>query len=281
MNNFWKAERTENGYELNAIACEGDTLDATTKLTPKGAYTTFRTYDHYGVLRLTRHFNRLEETSRLAGFEVSLDRAALKKVLVECIDSFGAKEQRVRITIDLSDNIGCLYIAVEKLHVPDEKYYLEGIDAGMAEMHRDNPKAKLSNFLDRAASVRAQVKGDYEEIIMFSPEGDMLEGLSSNFYGIMGGKLYTAEEGVLSGTTRDFVLSIARELGVDVVLRPVNLSQLGELEEAFITSTSRSILPIRTIDGKALLQSAPGAVTRRLMDAFKREIDSQIELLNR
>ena len=49
---------------------------------------------------------------------------------------------------------------------------------------------------------------------MYTPEGDLLEGLSSNFFGIIGDTVYTAEEGVLSGTTRDFILALAAELGI-------------------------------------------------------------------
>ena len=105
----------------------------------------------------------------------------------------------------------------------------------------------------------------------------MLEGLSSNFFAVKGDTFYTAEEGVLSGTTRDFILNLAEELNIPVVFQPVKVSEIAELDEAFISSTSRSILPVRTIDGIAMKKEVPGPITKRLMEKFDEELASQIE----
>lgn len=276
---FWSAQQDGDSYKLTAIAAPDEGIDGTSALTPKGAYTTFRTWHHNQVLRLTRHFDRLEETSRLAGFSITLNRPALKAALRTCLESLPG-EVRMRITIDLSDHIGMLYLAIEKLHTPDQKFYAEGIDTLTAQMHRENPKAKLSNFLERASDAREHAGGTYQEIIMFDEAGNLLEGLSSNFYAVQADKLYTAEKGVLSGTTRDFVLKIAAEQNIETILQPVKRSSIAALDEAFITSTSRSILPVRSIDGAILRrQPAPGPLTTRLMKAYEEELTSQLETL--
>lgn len=278
MSNFWLAEWNGNEYLLKSLNEETKTISETSPFTPEGAYTTFRTYDRTRVLRLTKHLDRLEETSRLAGFEIRLERESLKKTIVQCMDDFGEGELRIRLTIDLTKQVGAIYIAMETLHVPDPDLYVTGIETATAEMHRNNPKAKLSNFLSRAASAKAQFERSYEEILMYDDKGDFLEGLSSNFYAVKDGKVYTAEEGVLSGTTRDFVLKIAKECGIEVVLNPVNLKDVPVLEEAFITSTSRSILPIRKINDQED-SPVPGPVTAKLMQRFAEELESQKESL--
>lgn len=278
-NNFWKAIPNGVDYEVIPVLKETVDIKDTSVYTPEGAYTTFRTFNRYQVLRLARHFNRLEETSLLAGHEIHLERQALKKILVRMIDGYGEDEARVRITIDLTKSVGEMYIAVEPLHVPEAYLYREGINTVTAELHRDNPKAKLSNFLNRAESVRSQVNGNYEEILMIDDQGGFLEGLSSNFYAVSRGTLFTAEDGVLSGTTRDLVLKLAEELSVPIVLESYPLKKLPEMDEAFITSTSRSILPIRSINGFILTKTVPGPVTEKLMRRFAEVLDSQKESL--
>ncbi len=116
---------------------------------------------------------------------------------------------------------------------------------------------------------------------MIGEDGNLLEGLSSNFYGVIDGTVYTANEGVLSGTTRDFILRIASEAGIPVVLEPIPAARIPDLDESFISSTSRSVLPIRSIDGTVMRDPAPGPVTKQLMARFNAEVKSGLEYLDR
>ena len=278
--NFW----TIINGKIDTIELGTKTIAETEKCTPIGAYTSFRTYNSFGVLRLSKHFDRLEETARLAGFDIKLDREDLKDTLVTLIagtpnSSEPTPERRIRITIDLEKHIGRLYFAMEPLKVPAPEKYEQGIVCQTADAHRENPKAKLSNFLSRAKNIREQEQDEFDEILMVSPQGDLLEGLSSNFFGIKGGTVYTAEEGVLSGTTRDFILHLAEELKIPVIFKPVKKDDINELDEAFISSTSRAILPIRSINGIPMKNTIPGPVTGQLMKKFDEELSMGIETL--
>ena len=116
--------------------------------------------------------------------------------------------------------------------------------------------------------LEADKPADVNEIVMGveTPQGSLalLEGLSSNFFAVYGGKVYTAAEGVLPGTVRDVVLSVCERHQIPVVLEvrscclfgcwwvtdfpmilqaPV-LSTLQDWEGAFISSTSRLVLPL-------------------------------------
>ena len=275
-NNFW---RIENGKAV-PMNCGTKTLPDTNAYTPHGAYTTFRTYERFGILRLTKHFDRLEETSALAGMEFHPDRDALKAILAELISDSVPGEKRIRITVDLEKQPGTVYIAMEPLKTPTPEQYRDGIVCLTTTAHRENPKAKLSSFLGKAETIRSGKAGDFYEILMCTPEGDLLEGLSSNFYGVMDGSVITAEEGVLSGTTRGLILKLVHEAGIPVALRPVKLSELESLDEAFISSTSRSILPIRSIDGIEMKAKVPGPVTAALSERFAAGLRDEIEWLS-
>ncbi len=269
-----------DGYDQQpAEPFSAGSIAETQLATPEGAYTTFRTYERFFVLNLSRHFSRLEETSRLAGHPVQIRRPQLKSILSTIVADYGEAESRLRVTVDLSRTVGDLYAAIEKLSVPAPALYQSGIETITEVMHRDNPKAKLSGFLAKAAEAKREAGKDYEEILMVDEKNDILEGLSSNFYGIRDGKLFTAEAGVLSGTTRDYVLGLAGELGIPVILEPVRIDETGMLEEAFITSTSRSILPVTQINGVQIGGGVPGSLTRRLMTAFTADLQRNLEAL--
>ena len=91
--NFWKIV---NG-KLEEIELRTKTIADTSKYTPIGAYTSFRTYDRFDVLRLTKHLDRLEETASLAGHNIKLDRDALKKTLADLVAVSPSGEKRIRV----------------------------------------------------------------------------------------------------------------------------------------------------------------------------------------
>ena len=278
MDNFWKLHAVNDHYSITSLS-EGNfvSINDSSKYTPDGAYTTFRTYNRFYVLNLTKHFDRLEETARLAGKPVLLNRKGICKFLGEVIEKYPDNELRIRITVDLSVCLGDIYIVLETLITPEIKCYENGIDVITTTLHRSNPKAKLNKFLSQANEVRRQKGFEYEEILMVDSHNEILEGLSSNFYAVIRDEIFTAEEGVLFGTTRDYVLRLAKKLAIPVNLRPVSIHELKYLDEAFITSTSRSILPIRSIDNQKIDEKAPGPITKKLMQAFNEDINSALE----
>lgn len=278
MDNFWKLHAVNDHYSITSLS-EGNfvSINDSSKYTPDGAYTTFRTYNRFYVLNLTKHFDRLEETARLAGKPVFLNRKGISKFLGEVIEKYPDNELRIRITVDLSVCLGDIYIVLETLITPEIKCYENGIDVITTTLHRSNPKAKLNKFLSQASEVRRQKGSEYEEILMVDSHNEILEGLSSNFYAVIRDEIFTAEEGVLFGTTRDYVLRLAKKLAIPVNLRPVSIHELKYLDEAFITSTSRSILPIRSIDNQKIDEKAPGPITKKLMQAFNEDINSALE----
>ena len=94
--------------------------------------------------------------------------------------------------------------------------------------------------------------------------GRVLEGASSNFFGVLDGCLRTAGAGVLAGVTRGVVLTLAREAGLETVPEAVPLAQVPRLSEAFLTSSSRGVVPIVRVDDHVIGTGAPGPVTQRL-----------------
>ena len=98
--------------------------------------------------------------------------------------------------------------------------------------------------------------------------GRILEGLTSNFYAVCNGKLITARYGILLGVTRRFVLRLARSAGYGIDYRALQVAELSGIDEAFITSSSRGVVPVIEVDHSPVGQGRPGSVARELRRAY-------------
>lgn len=253
-------------------------LDQVSHQLPSGAYTTLRTYHHTRVLRLDAHFDRLEETAALAGQPLVLDRLAIRAAMREILGGFPTdREIRIRLTIDLEQQPGTLFISTELLKIPSTQDYLHGVKVITTTFQRLNPRAKLTQSIERSEVIRQSLPADVNEALLVDPSGSILEGLSSNFFAVRNGLLFTASEGVLEGITRAQVLSQAALCVINVQFRAVNLAELSELNEAFITSASRGILPVRQVDESLIGDGRPGPLTARLRRMFDLSLDKNCQ----
>lgn len=255
------------------------TLDEAARQMPGGAYTTFRTFQRSRVLRLSEHFLRLEETARLAGYPLVVDRERIRAALQQAIANFSAEESRVRVTLDLEQEVGALYLLLEPLHVPPPAAYTQGVRVVTVPLQRQNPKAKLTGFIETASRVRQSLPAGVNEAVMIGSDGSLLEGLSSNFFAVVNGVIWTAEQGVLSGITRSLVLEAAQALDFPLRLESLPAKDLPAVAEAFITSASRAVLPVTVIDEQLVGNGQPGPVTLSLLQRYHEMIEQALETI--
>lgn len=106
---------------------------------------------------------------------------------------------------------------------------------------------------------------------LFVKDGVLIEGSHSNLFGVLDGELitYPRSNYILAGITRDFVLDLARELGIPAREAPILWDDVPRVEELFLSGTTTDVMPIASVDGRNVGQGAPGPVTRRLMEAFR------------
>ena len=248
-------------------------LDHASQRLPGGAYTTLRTYRHDQILGFDDQINRLVDSTRSQGMDFNLDENKLREVLRILVDRFPvAQDVRVRITLDTEQQPGMIYFSGEPLRVPSQEAYELGVAVVTCDLRRQSPEAKLTSFIAPASQMRQALPPGIEEALMVDSNGYILEGLSSNFFAVEGNQLFTAEKGILAGITRKLVLEVVLQAGIEVNLQPVQLSQTRSIQEAFITSASRGILPVRSIDGWMIGDGFPGKITLNL----SAELDCQI-----
>ncbi len=274
---LWKVNFDPAGGRLQSMPVEHDSsLDMLSRTLPAGAYTTLRTFNRIQALRLQDHLERLLETAELAGAPVQIDLAVVREALRQVVQHTNAPgDLRLRLQLDLHHNLGEVYIMAEPLRTPSLAAYAAGVKIVTAAMQRQTPKAKLTRFIERSSPLRRTLAEDINEALMIDSQGRILEGLTSNFFGVLDGMVWTAEDGVLPGITRSLTLECAARSGVTVRLEALRRADIPALSEAFITSSSRAVLPVRQIDAHPL--TAPGPLTEKLAAAYQETIHNQAQ----
>ena len=238
-----------------------------------GVYTVLRTFEHNKFLRLSDHLNRMEESIALLGWSYRPDWRAIRRALHAVCTAYPHANARARIDVlaDPAEELGTAsreLITLAPFAPVPPACYREGVHVGLArQLKRTQPRAKTADFV-LARRDYPMDRMDAFEHLLLSEDGRILEGSASNFYAIRGGVLWTAGDDVLQGITRKIVLRLAPQLEIPVRLEAVALADVPELDEAFMSGSSRGLVPIVTIDGDTVGAGRPGPVTQRLMAAY-------------
>jgi branched-subunit amino acid aminotransferase/4-amino-4-deoxychorismate lyase len=264
---------TQSGAERLQLREEGETVHDLFDNLPLGVYSALRTFEHNRFLCLEEHFDRTDRSMALLGWEFRLDRPALRLALHQASTGYPLPDARVRFDVlaGPATELGTASRVLVALSpfVPVPAAYIEnGVQVAIAaELHRRRPLVKEARFvLERRPYPLAQQHA-YEHLML--DEGRrILEGSSSNFYALCDGRLWTAGEGVLEGITRKVILDLAATAAIPVSLQPVSLDDVLALDEAFLSSSSRGLIPIVAIAGQTVGNGRPGPLTRRLMAAY-------------
>jgi D-alanine transaminase len=148
-----------------------------------------------------------------------------------------------------------------------------------ADLRWKQCQVKSVNLLANAlAKKRAQRAGADEALLL--GEGFVREGASSSFFVVKGGRLIThpLDERILPGVVRDHVISLALGAKIRVDERPLREDELFDLDEAFITSTTQSVMPVAEIDGRVIGNGRRGDVTSTLQQLFDQLERSSLNL---
>jgi len=134
----------------------------------------------------------------------------------------------------------------------------------------------LWKILPRADAVRS----GFDDALLMNTAGDISESTSANTFWVRDEVLYTPslECGILPGVTRSIVVQIAREAGIEVIEDRFPLDHLLGADEAFLTSSTAELAPVRSIEETVFPSDAPGPMTRRVMELFRDHVRSVLGL---
>ena len=233
---------------------------------PTGVYTVARTFKGDHALLLDAHLDRLEQSAQLVGIPLALDRARLRAALRDLLHQAGFPDAKFRITVPQSDP-GQIYLSLEPLVPVPAEVLQQGAHVITSPFVRPDPVAKRTDWMDMRRPVQEKLGNGVYEAVLVSAEGRLLEGLSTNFYGVLAGELRTAGSGILEGITRKAVLQIAPEV-VPVRLDALHRDDVPHLTEAFLTSSGRGVVPVVQVDDVVIGDGSVGPLTRAIGERY-------------
>jgi branched-chain amino acid aminotransferase len=254
----------------------GPTLDAVSLRLPNGAYTTLRTYDTDRISGLSAHLQRLIESSQMLQRPYPIDLGALRSALRDVIARERLLAVRLRITVPL--DVDQIFISVEPFEVHPAEFYQRGVRCATTRLSRHTPQAKSTDFIAASRETKAAIDPGIHELLMVNRAGEILEGISSNFYAVIDGVLRTAGKDVLEGITRHIVLQEAASV-IPIDYRPLKVSEIDRVTEAFITSSSREVMPVIQIDDQLIGTGQPGPITQRLLEKYRAYLELNAETM--
>jgi branched-chain amino acid aminotransferase len=236
---------------------------------PNGIYSALRTYPQHRFLRLDAHLERCRRCVARAGWRTSFDYEGLRHALDQAVRARGPLDMRVRF--DLLENSferagGAHILLGIAPHEPvSERALTRGVRLGLAPdgLARVEPLIKFTEWVTRRTVCVAADPSAYEHLLL-DTEGHILEGTSSNFFALRGGSLITAGDGVLEGITMQVVMELAVKRGLELSLRALRLDELRTCDEAFITSSTREVVPVTAVGETVIGGGVVGPVVQAL-----------------
>ena len=237
------------------------------------------------AFRMREHYVRLLRSARVLLIDLPYTVEDLCRITVELLQREGFREDvYIRpIAYKASEEIGVrlhnLASDLAIFAVPFQAYLPEGGIRAMVSSWRrveDNAipaRAKITGaYVNSALAKTEAYLAGFDEAIVLNEDGQVAEGSAENLFLVREGVLVTPPitANILEGITRDTVIALARDLGIPVVERPVDRTELYLAEEVFLTGTAAGLAPVVEIDRRRIGTGKPGPIFTQLRDLYER-----------
>jgi len=243
-----------------------------------GVFEFLRTYNSKPFL-LKEHFTRLRKSAKNLNLQLPISQKELFKQIKKLLLKNKFKESAIKLVLtggqiidsggmEYDKNSPTFFILVDKLQELPKSFYQKGVKLITYEHLREIPGAKTINYIT-VIKLQNLCKRKKAFDILYTQNGFLLETTTSNFFIFKKDKLLTPKKNILIGLTRNFVIKLAEDK-FEVEEKDIALKELEKAEEAFLTSTTKEILPVVKIGNKIVGNGRVGKKTRYLMDLFQR-----------
>jgi len=258
----------------------------------EGVYETLRTYNGQPFL-FDRHMQRLRRSAGMLSLSVPLDDAAIDARFRETMRAANlgdAPEREAYIRILVTRGIGELtydpaatpnpsIVVIVKPHVaPSREIFERGVTVSLVPIVRNhpgsvNPLIKSNNLLNNALAMQEAFRRGGYEGVMRNYRGELAECTQSNLFIVKNGAALTPplDAGLLPGITRAFLFEVGDARGIPVREAVLHDDDLFGADEAFLTSTTREVVPIVKVDDRPIGNGVPGPVTQALLDGYRKK----------
>jgi branched-chain amino acid aminotransferase len=239
------------------------------------------------VFRAEKHFARFLESCRLLNIALPYSLPELIEITLELLRRDNYRQDAYmrpiayKATEDITPRLYDLDDAYAMFTRPQGNYIKLEVSAGTSSWRRvdDNSipaRGKITGAYINSAFARTEAHWNgYDEAIVLNQDGHVSEGSAENFFLIRHGRLITpcVQDNILEGVTRATVIELARaELGIEVIERSIDRSELYLADEAFFTGTGAQVAAIVEVDRRPLGDGKMGPITRQIQDLYFRTV---------
>jgi branched-chain amino acid aminotransferase len=253
--------------------------------------------------KLREHLERLYAGIRVLDIAVGMSIEDMEKACLETITANApamAEDDEHRLMIDVTRGLLGIYAGAVGVpagpNVIIADFPLRWTVAGMTRFFDDGvsvivPSQRTipARYLDPKVKNRSRIhylmanqqvartKGDRNWALLLDDDGFIAEGAGDNFFLVKDGTVFTPEpRNILRGVSRDYVIQLAGELGIEC--RETNLEVYDAInaDEAFVTATPFCVLPVTQVEGRTLGDARMGPITRTLLDAWSERVGVDI-----
>jgi branched-subunit amino acid aminotransferase/4-amino-4-deoxychorismate lyase len=287
------AGASDNRFAAGCAWIEGDYVpigDARIPILDAGFVRSDLTYDVVGVwegrfFRLADHLARLERGCARIRLPIPVTTAAIQEILAETVRRSGLREAYVETVItrgvpapgerDPRKWTPRLYAyAIPYMWIVRPEQQEVGTQVIVARDTRRippgsvDPTVKNFHWGDLVRGLFEAYDRDAWLPLLTDGDGLLTEGPGFNVFALVDGRLLTPQRGVLEGITRQTVIELAAQAGIELAVTDVPLSALYRAQEIFLTSTAGGVMPVATLDGNPVGDGRPGPVTMQLRKRY-------------
>ena len=238
------------------------------------------------IFRLGEHIRRFTDSCRIYRMPLTHSQEMLVQGCIDTVSENGLRHCYLRpVALRTGQHMGVFpaNAPLEVFIIPwlwgaylGQAGLTEGVDVCVSSWRRPAPDtfpalAKAGgNYLNSQLSLMEARIDNYSEGIMLDSFGFVSEGSGENLFLVRDGKLYTSTvgSGILRGITRDSVLTLARDLGIEAVEQVIPREMLYIADELFFSGTAVEITPIRSVDRISIGKGRPGPVSLAIQSEY-------------
>jgi branched-chain amino acid aminotransferase len=258
-----------------------------------GVYEGIRAYetaDGPAIFRLTDHLERLHRSAKILNMQVPYKAEELADAAKEVVRTSGLEACYIRPIVyygygEIGMNtmgcpvdvaIACWPWASPMSHAHDRGLRLKISSWVRHDYNTSPPAAKATgNYINNSLARTEAITAGYDEAVMLNRHGNVAECSGENIFCAQGGRLVTPPiaAGALDGITRNTVMTLAGELGIDVAIGDLTRSDLYIADEIFTCGTGAEMTGVSSVDDRPIRH--PGAVTGTLIDEYHRVVQGK------
>jgi branched-chain amino acid aminotransferase len=237
------------------------------------------------IFRLQDHTERLFNSAHILGIEPPFDRNELNEAQCLAVRANNLASAYIRPMFYYGPegmglradnlNVHCMVAAWEWGSYLGEENMTKGIRIRVSSFTRHHVNVTMcrakanGNYMNSMLALQEALRDGYDEALMLDAQGYVMEGSGENIFIVRDGTLYTPDlTSALDGITRRTVMTLAKEIGIDVIEKRITRDEVYIADEAFFTGTAAEVTPIREVDGRRIGKGARGPITERLQSLY-------------